>query len=139
MNKVILIGRIAKDLELKHTGNGLAVCSFSLAVNKPYKSGGNAGNQADFFNCIAWRGTAENLCKYQKKGSLISVEGNLINNSWEDNNGVKRYKTEVNVSTIEYLGGKKEAEADFRDDPYAYMEAEAKLPDYDINNDDIPF
>ena len=100
MNKVLLIGRITKDLELRHTSNDKAVCDFTLAVNRDKEN-------ADFINCVVWNSQAENLCKYQGKGSLIAVFGELRVDTYEVE-GNKRYKTYVYVNNIEFLSKKEE-------------------------------
>ena len=100
MNKVLLIGRITKDLELRHTPNDKAVCDFTLAVNRDKEN-------ADFINCVVWNSQAENLCKYQGKGSLIAVFGELRVDTYEVE-GNKRYKTYVYVNNIEFLSKKEE-------------------------------
>ena len=103
MNKVLLIGRITKDLELRHTPNDKAVCDFTLAVNRDKEN-------ADFINCVVWNNQAENLCKYQGKGSLIAVFGELRVDTYEVE-GNKRYKTYVYVNNIEFLGKKEEKDS----------------------------
>lgn len=102
MNKVILIGRLTKDPERKSTNSGLSFCNFTVAVNRLYKST-TGGQDVDFINCIAWRTTAENLAKYMTKGGQICVEGQIQVRNYTDNNGVKRYATDVLVESIEYL------------------------------------
>ena len=104
MNKTILIGRIANDLELKTVGDGKVV-NFSIAVNKGKDEKGNS--EADFFQVVAWNTTGENLIKYTKKGDLIAVEGKLQNRSYDTDNGFKRYVTEIIASNIQYLNTKK--------------------------------
>ena len=101
MNKVLLIGRITKDLELRHTPNDKAVCDFTLAVNRDKEN-------ADFINCVVWNNQAENLCKYQGKGSLIAVFGELRVDTYEVE-GNKRYKTYVYVNNIEFLSKNEES------------------------------
>ena len=76
MNKVILIGRLTKDPELRKTPTDVSVCQFTIAVNRPFQQQGGE-RQADFINCIAWRNQAENLAKYIKKGGQIAVEGSI--------------------------------------------------------------
>ena len=95
MNKVILIGRITKDLELRSTQNGTSVCEFNLAVNRDK-------DNADFINCIVWGVQAENLKKYQSKGSQIAICGEIRTDSYEVNEK-KKYKTYVLANNIEYL------------------------------------
>ena len=99
----MLIGRITKDLELRHTPNDKAVCDFTLAVNRDKEN-------ADFINCVVWNNQAENLCKYQGKGSLIAVFGELRVDTYEVE-GNKKYKTYVYVNNIEFLGKKEEKDS----------------------------
>ena len=96
MNSVNLTGRITKELELRHTPNGKPVCDFSLAV---YRDKDNT----DFINCSVWNNQAENLCKYQGKGSLIGLTGALRVDTYKDKDGNTRYKNYVLVNNIEYL------------------------------------
>ena len=105
MNKVILIGRLTKDPELKKTNSGLSYVQFNLAVNRNYtnKSG---EKQADFINCVAWRTQADNLVKYIKKGGLIGIEGEIQTRTYDDKNGTKKYITEVLCNSIEFLESK---------------------------------
>ena len=105
MNKVILIGRLTKDPELKKTNSGLSYVQFNLAVNRNYvnKSG---EKQADFINCVAWRTQADNLVKYIKKGGLIGIEGEIQTRTYDDKNGIKKYITEVLCNSIEFLESK---------------------------------
>jgi single-strand DNA-binding protein len=107
-NQVILGGRISSDVEVKQTPNGVSVCSFSIAVNrKPSKDG---QTHADFFNCTAWRNTAEFIGKYFNKGSSICVVGSIQNRSWTDNNGQKRYATDIIVDEASFVDSKNNAE-----------------------------
>ena len=99
MNKVVLTGRITKDLELKKTKKDTPICEFTLATNRI------GSEDADFINCIVWSKQAENLVKFQGKGSLIAVFGELRTESYEVNEQ-KRYKTYVLVSNIEFLSKK---------------------------------
>ena len=108
LNKVILGGRLTSDVEVKQTQSGVAVCSFSLAVNRRYSKDGN--QEADFINCQAWRQTAEFICKYFKKGSSICVTGAIQTRSWEDQSGQKRYATEVVVDEAYFVDGKNDAQ-----------------------------
>ena len=101
MNKVLLIGRITKDLVLRETKSGKKVCEFTLATNRVN------GKDADFITCMVWDKQAENLCKFQGKGSLIGIDGTLRTDSYEVE-GKKRQKTYVMVNVIDFLGEKKE-------------------------------
>lgn len=99
MNSVVLTGRITKALELRTTTSGKSVCNFDIAVNR-------IGEGADFINCQVWGAQAENLCKYQGKGSLIAISGTLTVDRYENDKGENRYKTYVLVRNIEFLSSK---------------------------------
>lgn len=105
MNKVILIGRLTKDPELRKTPTDVSVCQFTIAVNRPFGQG--TEKQADFINCVAWRNQAENLARYIKKGGQIAVEGSIQTRSYDDQNGVRRFVTEVVCNQISFLESKK--------------------------------
>lgn len=102
MNKVILIGRLTKDPEVKSTSSQTALCNFTIAVDRRFKDA-NGNRQADFINCVAWRQQAELLGRYFHKGSRIALVGNLQSRSYDDNQGQKRYVTEVVVDEIEFV------------------------------------
>lgn len=106
MNQVILTGRLTKDPELKMVVNDKSVASFTIAVDR-YKEG------ADFINCVVWGKQAENLCKYQEKGSLIGLSGRISTRTYDDAKGNKQYITEVIADSIEFLGSKKKEETDY--------------------------
>lgn len=105
MNKVILIGNITKDIELRQSNSGKFVVEFSVAINNGKDQQGNE-LPADFVNCTAWNKTAEILDKYTNKGSKISVEGAIKTQTWVDQQGNNRYKTYVLVDRVELLGGR---------------------------------
>ena len=94
LNKVILIGHLTANPELKNTPAGVAVTSFSIGVARKYTKAGEQP-QTDFINIVAWRSTAEFICKYFKKGQAICICGSLQTRSWTANDGTKRYATEV--------------------------------------------
>lgn len=104
INKVILGGRLTADVELKQTQSGVSVCSFSLAVNRKFQREGE--QQSDFINCVAWRQTAEFISRYFKKGSSLCIVGNIQTRSWTDNNGQKRFATEVIVDEALFVDSK---------------------------------
>lgn len=107
-NKAILGGRLIADPELKTTVNSVPVTSFRLAVNRRYK--GEQGKQdADFIDITAWRGTAEFICRYFKKGSNICIVGSIQSRTWTDNNGNKRYATEVMADEAYFCETKQES------------------------------
>ncbi|MBR4111733.1 MAG: single-stranded DNA-binding protein [Ruminiclostridium sp.] len=105
-NKVILLGRITQDLELKTTQSGASVLSFSIAVDRRFQTKGEE-RKSDFFNCVAWRNEAEFISRFWTKGRPILVEGELQNRSYVDKNGVTRYVTEVIVDRASFTGDSK--------------------------------
>ncbi len=112
-NKVILIGNLTADPELKQTQSGISVTSFSIGVSRSYASrNAESGQpQSDFFNIVAWRNTAEFVSKYFRKGSSILVCGSLQNRSWVDQNGQKRYTTEVVAEEVRFVDRKTDSSA----------------------------
>lgn len=107
MNKVILIGRTTKDIELKTTTTGKAIVNFNLAVNRTFKNG-NGEYESDFFTCIAFGNLAETINRYVKKGDLVGIEGRLQTRNYTDREGKKHYLTEVMVENIDFLQPKKQ-------------------------------
>ena len=105
MNKAILVGRITADLELKKTQSGVSVCSFTVAVNRRF-SESSGERKADFINCVAWRQTAEFICNYFAKGRMIGLVGSIQTRDWTDNEGRKRYATEVIVDEAYFTESK---------------------------------
>ena len=101
-NKVILIGNLTADPELKQTTNGTSVCSFSIAVNRRYTRAEQGQQSVDFINVVTWRQTAEFVSRYFKKGSPILVCGQLQTRTWTDNQGQKRYVTEVVADEVSF-------------------------------------
>lgn len=107
LNKVILMGRLTRDPELRSTPQGVSTCSFSIAVDRNFVREGEE-RKADFINCVAWRQTAEFISKYFKKGSMAALEGSIQTRSWDDD-GSKRYATEVIVSQVYFAESKNSA------------------------------
>lgn len=105
MNKIILIGNLTKDPELKTTTSNINYAHFTLAVAQSFKNN-NGEARTDFINCVAWRNQAENLCKYQSKGSKVAVSGRLSVRSYVNNDNQTVYITEVIAEEIEYLASK---------------------------------
>ncbi len=105
LNRVILMGRITQDLEIRQTQSGVAVLSFTVAVDRGYVKQGEE-RQTDFINCVAWRQQAEFINRYFSKGRLIALEGNLRTRTYDDKNGVKHYVTEVFVDSVSFTGEK---------------------------------
>jgi single-strand DNA-binding protein len=111
MNKVILVGRLVADPELRQTQNGVASCRIRIAVDRKFADKSTGERQSDFINCTAWRQTAEFISRYFSKGKLIAVEGNLRTGSYTDKNhpDVTHYTTDVFVDNVEFVGGKSES------------------------------
>lgn len=116
LNKTILCGRLTADPELKQTPSGVQVCTFTLAVNRRYQAKNadgtpTAAQQADFISCVAWRNTAEFLCRYFRKGSSVCIDGAIQTRSWTDQNNQKRYATEVVAEAVMFVDNKNESGA----------------------------
>jgi single-strand DNA-binding protein len=118
-NKVILGGRLTSDVEVKTTQSGISVANFSIAVNRRASKDGE--KQVDFINCQAWRSNAELIGKYFSKGSSICIVGSLQVRSWEDNNGNKRYDTEVIVDEVAFVDSKNDAQGTGTATPTNYI------------------
>lgn len=107
INRVVLTGRLTRDPELKNTQSGLAVSTFTLAVNRQYtNSQGERG--ADFISCVIWRKAAENFCNFTSKGSLVGIDGRIQTRTYDGQNGQKVYVTEVVVDSFSLLESKKD-------------------------------
>jgi len=122
-NKVIQIGRITKDLELKSVGSDKVVCKFNIAVDRKFKKEGQP--TADFFNCEVWGKTAEAMCNYTSKGSMISVGGRLRSGSYEKD-GTRIYTTDIVVEDVTFLDSKKAVNED--SEPVVVEEGDDELP-----------
>ncbi|MCB0834949.1 MAG: single-stranded DNA-binding protein [Bacteroidetes bacterium] len=110
LNKVILIGRLGADPELRFTPNGAAVASFNMATNESYKDKeGKPVDQTDWHRIVAWRKLAEICGQYLKKGSLVYIEGKLKTRSYDDKEGVKRYVTEIVADNMQMLDSRKDS------------------------------
>lgn len=116
MNKVVLMGRLTKDPEVKQTPSNIAVCSFTVAVDRRFKSQ-NGEKQTDFINCVAWRQQATLLGNYFQKGSRVLLVGSLQTRSYEDQSGNRRTVTEVNVEEIEFVDTKSDAKPQAQEQP----------------------
>ncbi len=133
LNKAILGGRLTADPELKHTPQGVAVASFSIAVNRKGKDAGT-----DFINCVAWRQTADFICRFFKKGSSICVSGSIQTRSWTDNQNNKRQATEVVVDEAFFVDTKGENVQGGFDEP-AFQTTQAPKFEEVASDDDLPF
>jgi len=140
LNKVMLIGRLGADPELKYTPNGAAVLSISIATNTSWKDqDGKAQEKTEWHRVSIWRKTAEVVNQYAKKGSRIYVEGKLTTRSWTDKDGVKRYTTEVQADQIQLLEGRSEREAAEPGPPPVAAPPEADFAPAHEESDDLPF
>ena len=102
LNRVVLVGRMVRDPELRRTGNGTPVASFTIAMNRNFAAQ-NGERQADFIPCVVWNKAAENTARYCSKGSLVGVEGRLQSRSYQDNNGNNRTVIEVVCDSVQFL------------------------------------
>lgn len=102
INNVTLVGRLARDPDMRYTPNGVAVVNFTLAVNRPYRNQ-NGENQADFIQCVTWRKSAEALAQHQRKGNLIGVTGSIQTRNYENEQGQRVYVTEVLANSVQFL------------------------------------
>ena len=128
-NGVHIMGRITRDLELRHTQSGTAVCQFCVAVTRSFKDA-NGEYQSDFIDCVAWRNSAEFIIKYFSKGAMIALDGELQTRNYTDKDGNKRKATELLVSSAAFTGEKREAAA----------KPAPTEDDYSaISDDDLPF
>lgn len=123
MNKIILIGRMTKDIEIRYTQNQKEVGSFDLAVNRNYKNA-NGEYDTDFFKCIAWGNLAKTIQTYTSKGSQLAIEGRVENRTYQTNDGTNRYVTEVVVEGVHLIDFKKN---------------ETPMTEEVVNPDDLPF
>ena len=101
INRVVLVGRMTRDPELRRTNTGAAVTSFTLALNRNYNSAD--GQQADYINCVVWNKVAENVAQYCSKGSLVGVEGRLRSRTYDNAQGQRVYVTEVVCDSVQFL------------------------------------
>lgn len=104
INRVVLVGRLTKEPELRTTPSGAKVCQYTLAVNRTRKADGQ--QEADFINCVSWNKTAELMNQYLSKGALIGIEGRIQTRSYDDNTGRKVYVTEVLTDSVQFLESK---------------------------------
>ena len=128
LNKVIAMGRLARDPELRRTGSGAAVASFAIACDRDFKSD-SGEREVDFFDCVAWRNTAEFVSKYFTKGRMAVVAGRLQTREWTDKNGNKRKATEIVAESVYFGDSKREGAA--QQSYAAPQESFAELPDDD--------
>jgi single-strand DNA-binding protein len=141
MNNFVGIGRMVKDAELRYTGQGTAVASFTIAINRMKK------DEVDFLNCVCFKAQAENLANYTSKGSQIAVEGRVQTRNYQNQEGKKVYVTEILANRVQFLDSKKDSGNQSNNQPadksnYDPFDKNGKLKDEsmgDITDDDLPF
>lgn len=131
MNKVVLIGRLVADPDIRHTQSGKCVASYRLAVDRPFKSDGQP--EADFINCVAWGKNGEFCQRYLHKGMKIALEGRIQTRTYDDKDGKKVYVTEVIVEHHEFCESKRSA------DSGGYAEPAQGFTEIDEDDGDLPF
>ena len=150
LNKVVLAGRLTGDPELKQTASGISVLSFTLAVNRRFasKAGEQGESQADFITVVAWRQTAEFISKYFRKGSAICVTGSIQTRNWQDQQGNRRYATEVGADEAMFVDSRNESgmsQSSYTPDAYtqapSFSSNPGSAPNFEDHNtdDDLPF
>ena len=137
VNKVILVGNLGKDPEVRYLDSGVAVANFSLATTENYKNKeGERVSQTEWHNIVLWRGLAEVAEKWLKKGSSVYIEGKIKTRKWEDKEGNTRYTTEILADNMTMLGGKPQVDTD--KEPINTQSSEGNTPEND-SADDLPF
>ena len=146
INRVVLVGRLVADPELRYTPSGVAVANFRLAVNRPFTNE-QGEREADFINCVIWRKPAENLANYQKKGNLIGIDGRIQTRSYDGQDGKRVYITEIVAEQVQFLEfNKNEGESTRNNQNVSQGQNQANENPFenqgepmDINSDDLPF
>jgi single-strand DNA-binding protein len=135
INNVVLVGRLTKDPEIRKTQTGLSVASFTIAANRPKKK--DEEQKADFINCIAWRGTADFLGRYAKKGNLVGIEGRIQTRNYENQHGYTVYVTEILCNSVQLLESKKSN----NDEPMENGIYSVDMEDMsiDLTSEELPF
>lgn len=136
LNNSVLMGRLVAAPELKTTPNGVSVTSFAIAVDRRYSKQGEE-KQADFIDIVAWRNTAEFICRYFEKGSMIAIQGHIQTRMYEDSNGNKRKTVEVVADEVSFCGSKKD-NANTNQNPEQYSSSATEEFTADID-EDLPF
>ena len=145
INKVILVGNLGRDPEMRYTQNGVAVCSFSLATSEKYRdrTSGEKITQTEWHNIILWRGLAETAEKYLRKGSSVYIDGKIRTRKWEDQQGQTRYTTEIIADTMQMLDRRDSyaAPSQTAAQPTAALDQPAPEPEQPAapEPDDLPF
>lgn len=145
-NSIHIMGRITRDLELKYTASGVAVCAFAVAVSRSYKDS-NGNYPADFIDCVAWRTTAEFVTKHFRKGAMIAISGELQTRMYTDKDGNKRKAVETLVNSVAFTGEKADGAGSgstrppmpTTPPPVAAEEPTYDEIEYSVNDEDLPF
>ena len=132
MNRVVLVGRLTKDPELRYTPNGVPVATFTLAVNRNF-SNQKGEREADFINCVIWRKPAENVANFLKKGSLAGVDGRVQTRNYEGQDGKRVYVTEIQAESVQFLEPRSSSAGEREGGSYGGQKS------YDNNGYDNPF
>lgn len=136
VNKVILVGNLGKDPEVRYLDSGVAVANFSLATTENYKNKqGEKVSQTEWHNIVLWRGLAEVAEKWLKKGSSVYIEGKIRTNKWEDKEGNTRYNTEILADNMTMLGNRINSDVSDKNDSKTVSE----IKSVNDENDDLPF
>ena len=152
INRVVLVGRLTKDPELRYTSSNIPVSKFTLAVNRTF-AGPSGEREADFIQCVVWRKQAENLAKFVRKGSLVGVEGRIQTGSYDDKDGIRKYTTEVIGDSVQFLEPKSDQQSDNSFNDYSRQDypennnyqnnnnntKKESTPTIDVAEDDLPF
>ena len=136
MNKVLLVGRLTRDPELRTTPSGMAVTRFTIAVSQNFTNK-NGERGADFINCSAWGRQADNISKYCHKGSLVSAEGRIRTGSYDAQDGTKRYTTEVVCDTVNFLSSKNNTDGMSTNREASPMPNDDVIPDMNLESADL--
>lgn len=144
INRVVLVGRLVRDVEIKRTTSNQAVCNFSIAVDNLYQKDANGERTTSFINCVVWNKGAEIMEKYCKKGSQIGIDGRLQSRTYDRKDGSKASVVEVICDSITLLGGKTSGGSnDFKpEEPREVVNnttSNDSFPDFDLADDDLPF
>ena len=145
LNRIVIMGRLTRDPELRRTGSGIAVTSFTVAVDRDFAPKDGGERETDFIDCVAWRGTGEFVDKYFSKGSMAVVSGRLQIRQWTDKEGNKRRSAEILADNVYFGGSKKKSESNEseqasggNEDAYSYA-PQPEFAEMDDDDDQLPF
>ena len=140
INRVILVGRLTKDPELRYTTQNVPVVSFTIAVSRPFVNQQTGERDADFIPVVLWRKNSENVKRFLTKGSLCGVEGKIQTRTYDDNNGVRKYVTEVLADNVYFLDSKNQGQdAEINFSQPSGKDNKSQEEDNEFNYDDVKF